>query len=244
MLSLCSSTSLPVSLAASLLAVSSPRSPRSPRSLRRHASLRVTEATRRAVRTAVSRMPKPSSRCRKRPRSPKIVACSCASKCGRSGILARMASLSCGRDASHSATVRVTSLWYKERSSASMARPSLENSCTRCGIWDKCAWTSSATAHAREKSRKSRSTATTCWKPGTSDCSSAIMSSNLFSSQRSGLSLKAFGSWQGQHGKTSPVTVSRRPASHVSNAREPAAGSGPKPPQMLLCWLTQKAQIQ
>eukprot|EP00444_Apocalathium_aciculiferum_P048922 CAMPEP_0183513308 /NCGR_PEP_ID=MMETSP0371-20130417/12114_1 /TAXON_ID=268820 /ORGANISM="Peridinium aciculiferum, Strain PAER-2" /LENGTH=70 /DNA_ID=CAMNT_0025710519 /DNA_START=534 /DNA_END=746 /DNA_ORIENTATION=+ len=70
------------------------------------------------------------------------------------------------------------------------------------------------------------------------------MSSNLFSSHRSGASFKYFGVPQVQQGRGSEVTESCRLASHLANSAELVGGGCGNVPQMLACWLTQKAQIQ
>eukprot|EP00443_Scrippsiella_acuminata_P060747 CAMPEP_0115468372 /NCGR_PEP_ID=MMETSP0271-20121206/50922_1 /TAXON_ID=71861 /ORGANISM="Scrippsiella trochoidea, Strain CCMP3099" /LENGTH=80 /DNA_ID=CAMNT_0002895421 /DNA_START=371 /DNA_END=613 /DNA_ORIENTATION=+ len=71
------------------------------------------------------------------------------------------------------------------------------------------------------------------------------MSSNLFNSHSVGSLLKYLRSVQEQTGSTSPVTVSRCFRRHSAHAGDVCgAGLGPKPPQIVACWLTEKQQTQ
>ena len=134
------------------------------------------------------------------------------------------ASLSSGLEAAQSST-------FKELRRPEFCSKTVgEWSITCWSIWLLYASTSSATHQALENKLKSLSMATTCKKSWEYlRCKCFIMQSNLFSSHSTGWSLKYFGVLQLQEGNTSPVTVSSTPM---------------ELPQMLACWLMQRAQIQ
>mmetsp|Transcript_108567 Transcript_108567/g.337313 ORF Transcript_108567/g.337313 Transcript_108567/m.337313 type:complete len:257 (-) Transcript_108567:458-1228(-) len=187
------------------------------------------------MRRAVSAICRATSRSRQALSRPP---CSSNSKCWTavlnaltSGIFARISCTSSGLEACMRSTLR-------PRRSASWARRfSADSTTRRCGMRMRLASASSATHHARPKSRKPASTATTWAKPGAAEAKRHIMSSNLLSSQRE-LRPATHGSvW---------LKCFSRPQSHVGCKRPVAKSFSPcgLPPQMLACWLTEKAQIQ
>mmetsp|Transcript_122241 Transcript_122241/g.345603 ORF Transcript_122241/g.345603 Transcript_122241/m.345603 type:complete len:205 (+) Transcript_122241:157-771(+) len=184
---------------------------------------------------------------------PQTKSCNCASNLATSGMRARISLRSSGLDASQSATDNVTRCVYIWKLFTPLSRKPLERNNVRCGMPDKWPWTSSATHHARRKSSMFGSTVMTWRNVGTSCCRTAIMSSNLFISQRSAWSLKRFGWLQVQSLKASPVTVSREFAYHLlyadrecprDSSSSEGAGGSPTLAQIPACWLMQKAQIQ
>mmetsp|Transcript_129746 Transcript_129746/g.323350 ORF Transcript_129746/g.323350 Transcript_129746/m.323350 type:complete len:214 (-) Transcript_129746:155-796(-) len=133
-----------------------------------------------------------------------------ALKASRSGCFLKTKSLSSGCVAEHKRTSSM------DNSSKCSSKTDSECNTTRCGMLRASASMSSATHHAREKSRKLLSIATICPNPGWRSARCAIMSSNLLTSLWTGSWLWCFGC----------------PHSHPNRS------------QIVACWFTEMAQIQ